>query len=107
MKSIFVSNLSVSVTEVVLGSLFEAYGTVERVSIMTDRDKGQAKEFGFVDMSDDGEAELPGSSLRFATLAQRRDSLWAMFPSIKRRVANEETISDCGRPRRATGAAVG
>jgi RNA recognition motif-containing protein len=56
MKSIFVGNLSVSVTEAVLGSLFEAYGTVERVSIMTDRSTGQAKGFGFVDMSDDGEA---------------------------------------------------
>jgi len=56
MKSIFVANLSVSVTEVALGSLFEAYGTVERVSIMTDRHSGQAKEFGFVDMSDDAEA---------------------------------------------------
>jgi len=56
MKSIFVGNLSVSVTEEVLGSLFEAYGTVERVCIMTDRHTGQAKGFGFVDMSDDGEA---------------------------------------------------
>ncbi len=43
MKSIFVA-------------LFEAYGTVERVSIMTERETGQAKGFGFVDMSDDGEA---------------------------------------------------
>jgi len=57
MKNIFVGNLSVSVTEAVLGSLFEAYGTVERVSIVTDRDTGQAKGFGFVDMSDDGEAD--------------------------------------------------
>ena len=57
MKSIFVGNLSGSVTEAVLDSLFEAYGTVERVRIMTDRDKGQAKGFGFVDMSDDGEAD--------------------------------------------------
>lgn len=56
MKSIFVGNLSVSVTEEVLGSLFEAYGTVERVSIMTDRSTGKAKGFGFVDMSDDAEA---------------------------------------------------
>ena len=56
MKNIFVGNLSVSVTEAVLGSLFEAYGTVERVSIMTDRDTGKSKGFGFVDMSDDGEA---------------------------------------------------
>jgi len=51
--------------------------------------------------------ELPGSPLRFATLAQRRDSLWAMFLSIERRVANEETISDCGWPCCATSAAVG
>jgi len=56
MKSIFVGNLSVPVTEAVLGSLFEAYGTVERVAVMTDRKTGQAKGFGFVDMSDDGEA---------------------------------------------------
>ena len=57
MKSIFVGNLSGSVTEAILDSLFEAYGTVERVSIVTDRDTGQAKGFGFVDMSDDGEAD--------------------------------------------------
>jgi RNA recognition motif-containing protein len=57
MKSIFVGNLSSSVTEAVLDSLFEAYGTVERVSIVTDRETGQAKGFGFVDMSDDGEAD--------------------------------------------------
>ena len=57
MKSIFVGNLSFSVTEAALRSLFEAYGTVERVSIVTDRDTGQAKGFGFVDMSDDGEAD--------------------------------------------------
>jgi len=51
--------------------------------------------------------ELPGSSLRFATLAQRHDSLWAMFPSIERRVANEETIPDCSGPRPPADAAVG
>ena len=56
MKSIFVGNLSFSVTEAVLRSLFEAYGAVERVSIMTDRDTGQPKGFGFIDMTDDGEA---------------------------------------------------
>lgn len=56
MKSIFVGNLSFSVTEAVLRSLFEAYGAVERAAIMTDRDTGQPKGFGFVDMSDDAEA---------------------------------------------------
>ena len=56
MKSIFVGNLSGSVTEELLGSLCEAYGTVERVRIMTDHNTREAKGFGFVDMSDDGEA---------------------------------------------------
>jgi hypothetical protein len=51
--------------------------------------------------------ELPVSSLRFATLAQRHASLWAMFLSIERRVADEETIPDCGGSCSATGAAVG
>src|SRR5215471_16177509 len=51
--------------------------------------------------------ELPVSSLRFATLAQRRDSLWAMFSSIERRVANEKTIPDCRGPCRTTSTAVG
>src|SRR5712691_3507221 len=51
--------------------------------------------------------ELSGSSLRFATLAQRHGSLWAMFPSIERRVANEETLPECSGPRRPKSAAVG
>ena len=63
MKSIFVGNLNVSVTEAVLDSLFEAYGTVERVSIVTERETGQAKGFGFVDMSDDGEAVIAIAAL--------------------------------------------
>ena len=53
------------------------------------------------------QVELPVSSLRFATLAQRRDSLWAMFSSIERRVANEKTIPDCRGPCRTTSTAVG
>jgi cold-inducible RNA-binding protein len=73
MKSIFVGNLSISVTEDVLKSLFETYGVVERVSIMTDRDTGQPRGFGFVDMSNDAEgvkaiAALNGRDLEGRTL---------------------------------------
>lgn len=57
MKNIFVGNLSYGATEASVRSLFEAYGTVERVSIMTDRDTGQARGFGFVEMSADGDAD--------------------------------------------------
>src|SRR5207253_11018881 len=38
-------------------SLFQAYGTVERVNLITDRDTGQARGFGFVKMSNNAEAD--------------------------------------------------
>jgi len=37
--------------------MFEAYGTVERVNIVTDRDTGRARGFAFVEMSANDEAE--------------------------------------------------
>jgi|ERR1019366_6878242 RNA recognition motif-containing protein len=56
MTKIYVGNLSVSATEDMLRPLFEQYGTVERVNIVTDRDTGQSRDFGFVEMSNHGEA---------------------------------------------------
>src|ERR1700685_1082563 len=57
MKNIFVGNLSFSTTEDSVRSLFETYGTVERVNLVTDRDTGQARGFGFVEMSVNAEAD--------------------------------------------------
>jgi RNA recognition motif-containing protein len=57
MKNIFVGNLSFGATESSVRSLFEAYGAVDRVSIVTDRDTGQARGFGFVEMSNNTEAD--------------------------------------------------
>jgi len=57
MKNIFVGNLSFGATEGAVRSLFEAYGAVDRVSIVTDRDTGQARGFGFVEMSVNADAD--------------------------------------------------
>ncbi|HXR79239.1 MAG TPA: RNA-binding protein [Bryobacteraceae bacterium] len=57
MKNIFVGNLNFGATEAAVRSLFEAYGTVERVNLITDRDTGQARGFGFVEMSANAEAD--------------------------------------------------
>jgi RNA recognition motif-containing protein len=57
MKNIFVGNLSFGATEDAVRALFEAHGKVDRVNVVTDRDTGRARGFGFVEMSDDGEAE--------------------------------------------------
>ena len=57
MKTIYVGNLAFDSTEQSVRSLFEPYGTVDRVNIITDRDTGQPKGFAFVAMSNDKEAE--------------------------------------------------
>lgn len=57
MKSLYVGNLSFGVTEQTIRSMFEVYGTVERVHIATDRETGQPKGFAFVEMPSDAEAE--------------------------------------------------
>lgn len=57
MKNIFVGNLSFGATEDAVRTMFEAYGAVDRVSIITDRDTGQAKGFGFVEMSAAADAD--------------------------------------------------
>jgi cold-inducible RNA-binding protein len=57
MKNIFVGNLSFGATEDAVRSVFQAYGTVDRVNLITDRDTGQARGFGFVEMSNNAEAD--------------------------------------------------
>jgi cold-inducible RNA-binding protein len=57
MKKIFVGNLSFHTTEDAVRSMFAAYGTVDTVSLVTDRDTGQARGFGFVEMSNNAEAD--------------------------------------------------
>ncbi len=57
MKNIFVGNLSFGTTEDVVRSLFEPFGTVERVNIITDRDTGQPRGFAFVEMSGNADAD--------------------------------------------------
>jgi len=53
MKNLFVGNLPFSADENGIRNLFEQYGTVERVSVITDRDTGKSRGFGFVEMTDD------------------------------------------------------
>jgi RNA recognition motif-containing protein len=71
LKNIFVGNLSFGATEDRIRSLFEAHGTVDRVSIVTDRDTGQAKGFGFVEMSDNAQGESAIAALNGTDLDGR------------------------------------
>ena len=73
MKNIFVGNLDFNTSEEELRQLFESHGQVDRVSIMTDRDTGRSRGFGFVEManSEEGDkaiAALNGSQVGGRTL---------------------------------------
>ena len=57
MKNIYVGNLDYNINEDELRGAFEAYGQVDNVTIMRDRDTGQPRGFGFVEMANDEEAE--------------------------------------------------
>jgi cold-inducible RNA-binding protein len=52
MFNIYVGNLSFNATEGDLRSAFEAHGQVSRASIVTDRETGRSRGFGFVEMED-------------------------------------------------------
>jgi RNA recognition motif-containing protein len=55
-KKLYVGNLSYNTTEDSLRDLFQSFGTVTSVKIITDRDSGSSKGFGFVEMGSDEEA---------------------------------------------------
>jgi RNA recognition motif-containing protein len=57
LKKIFVGNLDFGSTEESVRSLFEPYGSVERVSLVTDRETGRSRGFAFVEMTDSSEAD--------------------------------------------------
>ena len=63
MKNIYVGNLSFATSEETVRSLFEAHGTVDRVDIARDRETGQPRGFGFVEMTNDSEADQAMSAL--------------------------------------------
>ena len=55
--NIFVGNLAFSATDDSLRQLFESHGVVDKVNIITDRDTGRSKGFGFVEMPDSAAAK--------------------------------------------------
>ncbi|WLQ12699.1 RNA-binding protein [Hahella aquimaris] len=69
--NIYVGNLSYQVTEDDLREVFAAYGDISSVNIIRDRDTGQSKGFGFVEMSDHGQAEEAIQKLNESNLKGR------------------------------------
>ena len=62
-RKLYVGNLPYSATEQTLSTKFAACGTVESVKLITDRDTGRSKGFGFIEMGTDAEAQAAIESL--------------------------------------------
>jgi RNA recognition motif-containing protein len=69
--NIFVGNIAFSTTDQDLRQLFESYGVVEKVNIITDRDTGRSRGFGFVEMPDNAAAQAAIQGLQGTALAGR------------------------------------
>ncbi|MCP4202789.1 MAG: RNA-binding protein [bacterium] len=82
MKKIYVGNLPYSATDQEIRELFGTHGSVESVSLVSDRETGRPRGFGFVEMDDDGATaaisaldgtDMGGRSLRVNEARPRRE----------------------------------
>ena len=84
MKKIFVGNLDFSATEDSIRALFEPYGTVESVNVVTDRDTGRSRGFAFVEMADSSEADRAINGLNGTNLGGRALNVNEARPKVDR-----------------------
>ncbi len=71
-RKLYVGNLPYSATDQTLRDAFSQSGTVDTVTLITDRDTGQSKGFGFVEMSTDQEARAATEALNGSTMDGRQ-----------------------------------
>jgi cold-inducible RNA-binding protein len=82
-KKLFVGNLSFQTTENDITDAFAQYGAVEAVSIITDRETGRSKGFGFVTMSTE-DADKAIAQLNGAQVGGRALTVNEAKPMVKR-----------------------
>ena len=83
-KKIYVGNLPFSATNESLSELFASFGSVDSSKIVTDRDTGRSKGFGFVEMSDASEADAAIEKLNGADFGGRSLTVNEARPMEKR-----------------------
>ncbi len=71
-SKLYVGNLSFETTQSEIESAFSAFGSVQSVNLVTDRDTGRPRGFGFIEMSSDSEAQAAIDGLNDQDLGGRR-----------------------------------
>lgn len=87
-KKLYVGNLNYDVDASMLETLFKPHGTVESASIISDRDTGRSKGFGFVEMSTDDEAQAAIAALNGQDNGGRAMTVNVAKPKEKRDFGN-------------------
>jgi RNA recognition motif-containing protein len=82
---IFLGNLAFTVTEQDVRELFAPYGVVDRINLITDRETGRPRGFGFVEMADDTAAQAAMAALHGQELAGRALNVTEARPRAERR----------------------
>ncbi len=83
-RKLYVGNLPFSATEQVLAETFAQCGTVDSAKIITDRETGRSKGFGFVEMSTDAEAQVAISKFNGADYNGRTMTVNEAKPMVPR-----------------------
>ena len=83
--NIYVGNVAFNATEDDVRQLFEAYGAVDKVHLITDQYTGRARGFGFVDMPDSREAQAAMQGLQGTSLGGRTLTVNEAKPRAPRR----------------------
>jgi len=84
MKNIFIGNLPFSIREDEVRQLFTAYGQVDRVNLVTDRESGQPRGFGFVEMASDEDGEKAIAALNGTLVGGRTLNVNEARPKTER-----------------------
>ena len=82
---LYVGGLAYSVKDADLEALFAEHGTVASAKVITDRDSGQSKGFGFVEMNDDAEAKTAMAALNGKEIEGRSLTVNEARPQVDRR----------------------
>src|SRR5689334_802913 len=98
MKSLFVGNMSFRTTEADLTALFQPFGQIGRIHIVTDRETGRARGFAFVEMPNDAEAAKAIAALDGKELGGRNLKVNEARPKGDRPRSNAGGRPGAGRP---------
>ena len=100
MKNIFVGNLDFNTGEEELRQLFGQYGQVDRVTIMTDRNTGRSRGFGFVEMANREDGDKAIAALNGTQIGGRTLNVNEARPKAERSGGSGHARDQGGRSRR-------